>query len=280
MANVNVDSIIKNHKNNGNGIISILQDIQSKYSYLPQEALMQVAKETNKSLVDIYGVATFYKSFTFEPKGKHHITVCLGTACHVRGGQTIAEHVQKHLGIAPGKTTPDKKFSYETVTCLGACALGPVVVCDGHYISKVKTTDIKKILYDAEIGFTKDTTISQESFSLNVSCKACNHDLMDPEVLIDGQPSIRLTASFKRRHGSLWLSPIYGSHNIKSEHKIPEDYIVNIFCPHCHVELTHGLNCPDCGETMVPMKVKDGGIIQICPKKGCPGHLLDLEFNK
>jgi NADH:ubiquinone oxidoreductase subunit E len=278
MANIKIDSIIENHKNNGSGVISILQDIQAKYSYLPQDALIQVAKDTGKSLVDIYGVATFYKSFTFEPKGKHHITVCLGTACHVRGGQTIAEHFQKHLGIPPGKTTPDKNFSFETVTCLGACALGPVVVTDGHYISKVKTNDIKKILAQTEKGYERDSEAKTDTFALKISCAKCNHDLMDNDFLIDEQPSIRLTVALAGNHGSLRLSSVYGSYNSQAEYDIPMDSVVHIFCPHCHGELTHGLNCPTCGEMMVPLKIEDGGIIQICPKKGCPGHLLDLDY--
>ena len=145
MEKANIDSIIAKHRSNGNGIISILQDIQAKFSYLPQEALIQVARETGKSLVDIYGVATFYKSFSLNPKGKHHVTCCLGTACHVRGGPTIADEFQKILAIKPGQTTKDEEFSFDTVACLGACALGPIVVVDGQYFSKVDKNKVKNI---------------------------------------------------------------------------------------------------------------------------------------
>ncbi|MCK4655136.1 MAG: NADH-quinone oxidoreductase subunit NuoE [Candidatus Cloacimonetes bacterium] len=118
---------------NGNALIPVLQDIQSYYNYLPEEIFDEVSQKLNIPLIDVYGVATFYKSFSLTPKGKYIITVCLGTACHVRGGQRIAERIARELGIEPGETTPDMNFTLETVNCLGACALGPVVVVDGEY---------------------------------------------------------------------------------------------------------------------------------------------------
>ena len=129
--------IIENHtKGNQTGLISILEDIQADYSYLPEEALRIVSEKTGRSLVDIYGVATFYKAFSLKPRGKHLISACLGTACHVRGGQAVASEFQRQLGIKPGETTSDNLITLETVNCLGACALGPIVVVDGHYFSK------------------------------------------------------------------------------------------------------------------------------------------------
>ena len=118
---------------NGNSLIPVLQDIQSHYNYLPEEIFDEVSRKMNIPLIDVYGVATFYKSFSLTPKGKHIITVCLGTACHVRGGQRIAERIARELEIEPGETTPDMNFTLETVNCLGACALGPVVVVNGEY---------------------------------------------------------------------------------------------------------------------------------------------------
>lgn len=118
---------------NGNSLIPVLQDIQSYYNYLPEEIFDEVSRKMNIPLIDVYGVATFYKSFSLTPKGKHIITVCLGTACHVRGGQRIAERIARELEIEPGETTPDMNFTLETVNCLGACALGPVVVVNGEY---------------------------------------------------------------------------------------------------------------------------------------------------
>ena len=127
-----VAGILDRHEGDRGGLISILEDIQARYSYLPAEALKTVADATGRSLVDIYAVATFYKSFSLKPRGKHVCTVCTGTACHVRGAPTVAQEFERQLGINAGETTPDKEFTLETVNCLGACAAGPIVVVDGH----------------------------------------------------------------------------------------------------------------------------------------------------
>ena len=138
--------ILDKHEEDRGGLISILEDIQAKYSYLPAEALKLVADGTGRSLVDIYGVATFYKSFSLKPRGKHLCSVCVGTACHVRGAPIIADTFQRQLGAGPGETTADKEFTLETVNCLGACALGPIVVVDGHYFSNVNSARVKQII--------------------------------------------------------------------------------------------------------------------------------------
>jgi len=257
--------------------MTILEDIQMQYRYLPEEALRIVAEETKRSLVDIYGVATFYKSFSLKPRGKHLVSVCLGTACHVRGGPAIAEEFEKQLKIKAGETTPDKEFTLEAVNCLGACALGPVAVVDGHYFSKVKRSDVSEIIDMTKRGIdTIDVVTDERLFPLEVSCPRCNHTLMDKNVLIDGYPSIRITTAFNRLHGWLRLSSLYGSFSVESEYKIPHDTVVQIFCPHCHQELSGMLNCPECSTLMVPMIVRGGGIVQICPRRGCKGHMLDL----
>ncbi|MBI5323897.1 MAG: NAD(P)H-dependent oxidoreductase subunit E [Ignavibacteriae bacterium] len=277
MCDTTVLRIVEKHKSDGDGIISILEDIQSKYSYLPESALKTVAEQTGKSLVDIYGVATFYRFFSLKPKGKHLINCCLGTACHVRGGQTIADEFEKKLKIKPGDTTIDKEFTFETVNCLGACALGPVTVVDGHYFSKVKTTIVKQILDEAKKGLDSIKVEGDKRiFPVEVSCTKCNHTLMDNEVIIDDFPSIRLTIAFKDKHGSLRLSGMYGSYNIVSEYEIPEEAIANFFCPHCNAEMKSPTICPECGEYMIPLMLKGGGIVQVCPRRGCKGHLLDL----
>jgi NADH:ubiquinone oxidoreductase subunit E len=128
------------------GLFAILEEVQSAYGYLPEQALRLVATATGRSLVDIYGVATFYQSFSLEPRGKHHLCACMGTACHVRGAPMVVEELERQLGIKAGETTPDGEYSLETVSCLGACALGPIVVVDGTYHSKVGVTSIRKIL--------------------------------------------------------------------------------------------------------------------------------------
>src|SRR5574340_85229 len=145
--------IIENHRNDSQyGLISILEEIQADYSYRPEEALRIVSEKTGRSLVDIYGVATFYKAFSLRPRGKHLISVCLGTACHVRGAQSIASEFQRHLGIKAGETTSDHLITLETVHCLGACALGPIVVADGHYFSNVNKREIRQIIRQTKDG--------------------------------------------------------------------------------------------------------------------------------
>ncbi len=259
------------------GLISLLEDIQAKYGYLPEEQLREVATDTGRSLVDIYGVATFYRAFSLTPRGRHLISACLGTACHVRGGPAIAHEIEKQLGVKAGQTTKDKEFTFETVNCLGACALGPVVVVDGHYFPKVSPSMVKDIIDKASTGLdTVEIDTDQRIFPVEVSCARCNHSLMDPSHMIDGHPSIRVTVSFGSKHGWMTLSSLYGSYSVSTEYEIPADMIVNMFCPHCHAELIGGAKCGDCEAPMVPMIVRGGGVVQICTRRGCKGHLLDL----
>jgi NADH-quinone oxidoreductase subunit E len=277
MSSEEITQILEEHDGKKGGLISVLEKIQAKYSYLPEDVLRTVAEKTGRSLVDIYGVATFYKAFSLKPRGKHLVSVCLGTACHVRGGPAIAQEIEHQLGIGAGETTPDREFTLETVNCLGACALGPVVVVDGHYFSKVKTSMVKDILGKAEAGLdVVEIDTDQRVFPIEVSCARCNHSLMDPQHPIDGHPSIRVTASFGQRHGWLTISSLWGSYNVNSKYEIPFDTIVNFFCPHCHAELIGGAKCGECGAPMVPMIVRGGGIVQLCSRRGCKGHMLDL----
>ena len=258
------------------GLISLMEQIQARYGYLPEDELRSLADKTGRSLVDVYGVATFYKAFSLTPRGKHLISVCLGTACHVQGGPRIAEEFREELGIRPGETTPDREFSLETVNCLGACALGPVVVADGHYFSKVKTSDVRNIIERTQKGLDLvEIETDERIFPVEVSCARCNHSLMDPRHIIDGHPSIRVTVSFGNKHGWMALSSLYGSYKVASEYEIPIDEIIHAFCPHCHAELIGGGKCSDCGAPTVPMIVRGGGVVQICARKGCRGHMLD-----
>jgi NADH-quinone oxidoreductase subunit E len=274
---VEVEKILGKHNQDMGGLISILEDIQAKYSYLPHDALKIVAEETGRSLVDIYGVATFYKAFSLTPRGKHLVSVCLGTACHVRGAPQIAEEFERQLGIRSGGTTSDSEFTLETVNCLGACALGPIVVVDGHYFSKVSTSRVKKILDDARKGLDRiEVKKDRRIFPVEVSCARCNHSLMDPDYLLDGCPSIRVIVSFENQHGWLLLSSLYGSYKVASEYAVPADAIISFFCPHCNAELKSATDCAECGAPMVPMIVKGGGMVQICSRQGCRGHMLDL----
>jgi NADH:ubiquinone oxidoreductase subunit E len=138
--------IIKKHNSRPGGLVSILQEIQSEYNYLPSEALRIVADQNGRSLIDVYGIATFYKSFSLTPRGKHVVTVCMGTACHVRGGPWIVEELERKLEICPGETTKDGLFTLETVNCLGACALGPIMVIDGEYYGQMTIKKVSEIL--------------------------------------------------------------------------------------------------------------------------------------
>lgn len=258
-------------------LIAMLEEIQAKYGYLPREQLEELAKETGRSIVDIYGVATFYRAFSLHPRGKHLVSVCLGTACHVRNAPAVADEFCKCLKVKSGETTEDKQFTLETVNCLGACALGPIVVVDGHYHSNVSSSKVKTIIQKTLEGEGNiDLQSDQRVFPLEVSCSRCNHSMMSQRHLIDGFPSILVTVSFENKHGWLALSSLYGSYNVSSEYEIPEDTVVQIFCPHCHAELIGASDCPECGNKMVPLIVRGGGIVQICPKKGCKGHILDL----
>jgi NADH-quinone oxidoreductase subunit E len=141
-----VDLVIDQHQEKRTALISILHEIQDEYSHLPEGALRRVASRLQMDLNDVYGVATFYKSFSLVPKGKHSITLCLGTACHVRGGPKILREVKKFLNIEPGQTTVDRKFSLNVVNCLGVCAIGPVMFMDGRFYGEMNSVKAKRII--------------------------------------------------------------------------------------------------------------------------------------
>ena len=141
-----VAAIVKKYDCNRDSLISILQDVQSLYHYLPEHSLRAVSRELNIPLVQVYGVATFFKAFSLEPRGEHLVCVCLGTACHVRGAQFVLDETQRRLGVEAGHSTADMKYSLETVNCLGACALGPILVVDEEYHGQMTPSKVKKVL--------------------------------------------------------------------------------------------------------------------------------------
>ncbi len=114
-------------------LITVLESVQARYRYLPPEALILASERLGVPLSQTYSVATFYNAFSLTPKGQHCLNVCMGTACHVRGSPQVLERLQTKLGVKAGDTTRDRRFTLETVNCLGACALGPIVVTDGEY---------------------------------------------------------------------------------------------------------------------------------------------------
>jgi len=129
-------------------LIMVLQDVQRHYRYLPKEALKSVAKKMDLPIAQIYSVATFYRTFSLKPKGKNHVCVCTGTACHVRQAEVIVNRLESVLGIKPGETTKDLEFSLETVNCLGACALGPLVTANETYHGNMTATKVERLLND------------------------------------------------------------------------------------------------------------------------------------
>ncbi|MGB9721055.1 MAG: NAD(P)H-dependent oxidoreductase subunit E [bacterium] len=141
-----IDIILRRYDYGKNALLAILQDIQEKYNWLPQDALKMVSDKLNVPLIDVYSVATFYRAFRLVRPGKHNVTVCLGTACHVRGAPSVLSRFEEKLHIGAGQTTPDHNVSLETVNCLGCCALAPVVVVDGKYNAQVTIQKADKIL--------------------------------------------------------------------------------------------------------------------------------------
>ena len=142
MTHSQIDAIIEQNGGKGSAILSILQDVQAKEKYLPKEALEYIGEKLHIPLNKIYRIATFYRAFSLSPRGKHEVCICMGTACHVRGAQRIADQVKLVLDIRPGETTKDQNFTLETVNCLGVCAAGPVVAIDGQYFGKMTSAKV------------------------------------------------------------------------------------------------------------------------------------------
>ena len=141
-----IDKMLQKYNYDSTNIIQILQDIHVLYNYLPAKVLKYVSKRLKVPLSKVYSPATFYTAFSLKPRGKHLITVCMGTACHVRGATTILSEFKRRLGIKHGETTRDMDYTLETVNCLGCCAIGPIIVYDGKYIGEFKLKDVTKVL--------------------------------------------------------------------------------------------------------------------------------------
>jgi len=141
-----IDEIIAKHKEKPGSLIPVLEEIQGVSGYLPEVIQRRVAAGLNIPLSQVYGVVTFYSFFTMTPRGKHQVRVCLGTACHVRGGQRVMDYMRKNLGIEPGELTDDRNFSLDIVRCLGACGLAPVMVVDDDIHKQVKAAKLDQIM--------------------------------------------------------------------------------------------------------------------------------------
>ena len=141
-----IDQIINKHQGDASSLIQVLLEIQRENHWLSKEVLEKVSKKLKVPLNQIQHIVTFYKAFSLIPRGRHEVLICLGTACHVRGGVRILDRAEQVLGIEAGETTPDMKFSLETVNCLGCCALGPMFVVDGKYHGKAAPTEVEDVL--------------------------------------------------------------------------------------------------------------------------------------
>ncbi len=143
-----LDAILAGRRGDPCALIEVLQDIQAAYHYLPEDALRATAEALRVPLIEVFRVANFYKAFSLKPRGKHLMTVCLGTACHVRGAPKFLDQVRGQLRIEPGETTANGEFTLEAVNCLGACALGPVVIVDGKYYDHMTTAKLRDLIVE------------------------------------------------------------------------------------------------------------------------------------
>lgn len=154
-----LDTILRNRQKSSSELIEVMQDIQGVYDYLPEEILRGVSERLEVPLIEVFRVANFYKAFTLKPRGKHLLTVCMGTACHVRGAPKFLDEVLGQLDVQPGETTKDGKFTVETVNCLGACALGPIVVLDGKYYDHMTTGKLRALIQNVRKKKKKKTKV-------------------------------------------------------------------------------------------------------------------------
>ena len=149
----NIEAILKGRQSQPHQLVEVLQDVQELFGHIPQDAMIFVSKELGVPLMEVFRVANFYKAFALTPRGRNLITVCTGTACHVRGANLLIDQLQGQLNVEPGETTEDGQFTAESVNCLGACALGPVVVHNGSYNHHATPGKLRKLIN--EVSKTK-----------------------------------------------------------------------------------------------------------------------------
>ena len=140
------EEVVERYRRNPGFLIPMLQDLQQEFGYIPRPAMESVAQLLDIPLSQCYAVATFYSSLALVPRGKHLLTLCLGTVCYLKGGKEIAEHIEQELRVKPGETTEDRLFTYQPVNCLGACALAPVMMVDDTYYERVSVHQVDSIL--------------------------------------------------------------------------------------------------------------------------------------
>ena len=150
MNNDKIDGIIDKYEGKANAVIQALLEIQRENRWLPRDVLVKVSEKLGVPLNRIHHIVTFYKAFSLVPKGRHEIHICMGTACHVRGATRVLDTVQDIIGIKPGETSSDLKYSLKTVNCVGCCSLGPVMVIDGEYHGKMAPAQSEEVLKNYE----------------------------------------------------------------------------------------------------------------------------------
>ena len=146
MKSLQLESILKGRSSQPHQLIEVLHDVQESYGYIPEEAMREISKTLGVPLIEVYRVASFYKAFTLKPSGKYVITICNGTACHIRGSQLLLDQAVSQLGIEPGEVTDDGLFSIEHVNCLGACALGPIASENGSFLHHMTPARLRKFI--------------------------------------------------------------------------------------------------------------------------------------
>lgn len=146
-----IDEIVGKYAGDKSALIQVLLEAQRQNRWLPKDTLMQVSQKLDVPLTQVYHIATFYKAFNLMPKGRHSVSVCLGTACQVRGAPRLLDKVTETLKVKPGETSTDMRFSLDTVNCLGCCALGPVMVVDGEYYGKPSAKELEQIITAKQI---------------------------------------------------------------------------------------------------------------------------------
>lgn len=161
MPSQTLEQILGERRSQPNQLIEVLQDVQKNHGYIPQEVILTVSKFLGIPLIEVYRVASFYKAFRLKPSGKHILTFCTGTACHVRGANMLLDQATSHLGVQPGEVTPDGLFSIEHVNCLGACALGPIVVENGTYHHHMTPAKVRKLIETLSIQKTEEKQYAQ-----------------------------------------------------------------------------------------------------------------------
>ncbi|MBW2365461.1 MAG: NAD(P)H-dependent oxidoreductase subunit E [Deltaproteobacteria bacterium] len=153
-----IDSILEGRRSQPHQLIEVLQDVQAQFGYISEEAMLAVSKELGMSALKVFSVASFYKAFSLKPRGKNVLTVCTGTACHVRGSKQVLNQATAQLGVPPGEMSADGLFTVEYVNCLGACALAPVVTENGNYYHHMSPGKMRKLIKSCQKIDKEDTS--------------------------------------------------------------------------------------------------------------------------